>query len=371
MTDHALTPGLVSVMMPAYNAASYIAEAIESLLAQTYPHWELIIVDDGSRDATAQIAASYRDPRIWLISQDNRGESAARNMALAFMRGEFVAFLDADDAFLPRHLEDTVTFLQAHPELDAVYTDGYHMDGHGERGERLSARRRGPFTGHIFAEVVRASDVFGPPLCVVLRRQPLVERELRFDEEIIIGPDWDFLTRYSEHATFGYLPQATCLYRVHDTNITLRVGGDRRARSLAKVREKAIRLASFNACPEDVRYDVFYDLLVNLLAGQPQRQDAITRWSQFEALKPATQARLLRLMASQDLARGERHGWIPSWLNRARALAPADGRGQLLTALYRLSPDLCEFTVRTRQRFGRRAAWADAPASLRGALDPS
>ncbi len=100
----AMEPGLVSVMMPAYNAERYIRPAMESLLAQTYSRWELIVVNDGSKDATAAIARSFDDPRIRVIDQPNGGEASARNTALRTMRGEFVAFLDADDAYLPEHL---------------------------------------------------------------------------------------------------------------------------------------------------------------------------------------------------------------------------------------------------------------------------
>ena len=140
-------PGLVSIMMPAYNAGAYITEAIESMVAQTYPHWELLVVNDGSTDATHDIAARFSDPRIRLIDKTNGGESSARNVALKHSRGEFLAFLDADDAYLPEHLALTVGFLSAHPNRDAVYTDGFHMDEEGRRLASLQSRRRGPFEG--------------------------------------------------------------------------------------------------------------------------------------------------------------------------------------------------------------------------------
>ena len=95
---------LVSVMMPAYNAENYIEAAVKSVLAQSYDHWELIVVDDGSTDGTASVVAEFDDPRIKLFKQSNGGESAARNTAIRQMQGEFVAFLDADDMYLPDHL---------------------------------------------------------------------------------------------------------------------------------------------------------------------------------------------------------------------------------------------------------------------------
>jgi glycosyltransferase involved in cell wall biosynthesis len=96
-----MTAPLVSIMMPAYNAEAFIAQAIESVLAQTMTDWELIIVDDGSTDGTPAVTDRYQDPGIRVLRQPNGGESIARNTALQHMRGSLVAFLDADDVFLP------------------------------------------------------------------------------------------------------------------------------------------------------------------------------------------------------------------------------------------------------------------------------
>ena len=97
---------LVSIMMPAYNAGKYIGRAIESVLAQTYENWELIIVDDCSTDNTYEIAASYKDPRIRIFRNDvNIGPGPSRNEAIKYSRGEWLAYLDADDIWLPQRLE--------------------------------------------------------------------------------------------------------------------------------------------------------------------------------------------------------------------------------------------------------------------------
>ncbi len=341
----------VSVMMPAYNAERTIQQAIESVLAQTMPDWELIVVDDGSTDATAQraVALADRDARVKVVRQANGGESAARNTALQHMQGELVSFLDADDFYLPDHLALTVGYLQAHPQRDGVYTDGYHCDEQGVRLKRLSSRRRGPFEGWLFEELVIASDVFGPPLCLVLRRHPIVERGLEFDPAIVIGPDWDFTVRYAHDTQFGYIDQCTCTYRVHRANITASTGVYRRLLSLAACREKAIRLPKFAACSLDTQRAVFYELLVNLLPAYPERQLAIVSWPQFTALPARTQAELLRLMASKAIARGLRHSQISAWLRQAGKLDPADRRAAALAKLYSLSPRLCHLIVRLRK----------------------
>lgn len=342
-------PGLVSVMMPAYNAEAFIARAVESVLSQSYAHLELVVVDDGSRDRTAQIVASYADKRVKLVRQANGGEAVARNTALDHMSGEFVAFLDSDDEYLSEHLKLCVGYLQSDAERDAVYTDGQYVDPLNRRIQPLSSRRRGPFEGDIFEELVRASDVFGPPICVVMRRSLIDGSGCGFDPQIVIGPDWDFMTCVSQNARFGYIDAKTVLYRVHETNITVRTVNRDRVRYLARCREKAIHLDRFSSCSVETRSAVFYDLLVNLLPGQLERQiDAVT-WPSFKALPDEEQGRLLRLMASAEIRRDGDTALARRWLSQSRSLNPGDSRGRILEALFRLSPQACAAVLRRRE----------------------
>jgi glycosyltransferase involved in cell wall biosynthesis len=125
----------VSVIMPAYNVAPYIGEAIESVLAQTFTDFELLVVDDGSTDDTAAIAKRFADgdSRIRLLRQDNRGLAAARNTALRHARAGALALLDSDDLWMPRFLEAQLAMLDARPDVDIVTgnarTLGSHEDG--------------------------------------------------------------------------------------------------------------------------------------------------------------------------------------------------------------------------------------------------
>lgn len=352
--------GLVSVMMPAYNAEQYIGQAIESVLDQSYPHWELIIVNDGSTDRTVDIALLFADPRIKIIHQDNSGESAARNTALEHMQGEFVAFLDADDVFLPDHLEVTLNYLLSHPDRDAVFTDGYYCNQSGSRIQTLSSRRRGPFEGRIFEEVVYGSDVFGPPVCVCLRRNIIIQNNLQFDEAITIGPDWDFFMQYSDLANFGFLTLSTCLYRLHQENITFRIDLQKRALEMAKCREKAIKMKNFQTCSLNTQWNVFHDLLVNLLLGFPEHQEEVTQWQEFSYLPSDYRARLFRLMAREAVLNGIDSQLISEWLQASRRLNSADWRGGLLFVLYRLSPSLCEQLLRLlKPRYSRVSPFSD------------
>jgi glycosyltransferase involved in cell wall biosynthesis len=351
-------------MMPAYNSENYIAQAIESLLAQSYGNWHLVIVDDGSTDNTASVAAEFQDPRILIIRQANSGEASARNTALGHTRGDFIAFLDADDLYLPDHLKNSLTYLEAHPDCDGVYTDGNYIDENGVSSKSLSSRRRGPFSGDIFEQMVRASDVFGTPLCVMLRRQVIHQRQLDFDTEIVIGPDWDFLTRFSEGASFGYLDHKTCLYRVHLSNVSLRTNRQKRVQSLARCREKSIKLKGFASCSIQTRVFVFYDLLINLLEGDPNRQVEVTKWPEFLNLPEHEQARIFRLMASQAVLSGLNRKIVQDWFQASRKLDPANKRCCLLNALFGLNPSLCKTLLRLRASSQPKAANASPFADL-------
>lgn len=114
-----MKPGLVSIITPCYNGAKYIGETIDSVISQTYPDWEMIIVDDGSKDNSAQIVREYaeKDSRITLVQQENAGSAAARNNGIRRAEGQYMALLDADDLWHPDFLEKQIAFMK---EKDAV-----------------------------------------------------------------------------------------------------------------------------------------------------------------------------------------------------------------------------------------------------------
>src|SRR5438067_8321397 len=117
------TPGLVSVITPVYRGERFVAATIQSVLAQTYRDWELVIVDDGSPDDSAGIIDGYLPhPQIRFIRQANAGVAAARNTGIANARGEFVALLDQDDLWLPDKLERQLLYLNARPDVGFVHS---------------------------------------------------------------------------------------------------------------------------------------------------------------------------------------------------------------------------------------------------------
>lgn len=117
-----------SVVVPAFNAAQTVTSAVESALAQTETDLEVIVVDDGSSDATGELVSKITDPRVRLVSQTNRGLSAARNAGITAARGTYIAFLDSDDLWLPRFLELTYRALEGVADPGFAYTDAYAFD---------------------------------------------------------------------------------------------------------------------------------------------------------------------------------------------------------------------------------------------------
>src|SRR5258707_5340929 len=141
-------PPKVTILMPACNAEKYIAEAILSVLEQSYADFELLIVDDGSSDDTSAVVRQFEDPRIRLLNQRKEGISAALNAGLNAARGVYIARFDADDICFPRRLERQVLFLDGHPAYLVVGSDAEYIS---ENGEHLFHFR---CTGHTNREII-------------------------------------------------------------------------------------------------------------------------------------------------------------------------------------------------------------------------
>jgi glycosyltransferase involved in cell wall biosynthesis len=163
----------VSVIVPAYNGAGFLGETIRSVLAQTYAHWELIIVDDASPDDTAKVVAQFDDPRIkYLVHEKNKGSDAARDTGLRASSGAIVAFLDQDDLIHPEKLQAHVAFLEAHPEIGVTYNARFHLN---HSSATIREIWRPP------KNITLADLVLGFPLApsdVVLRREWALQMDL-------------------------------------------------------------------------------------------------------------------------------------------------------------------------------------------------
>jgi glycosyltransferase involved in cell wall biosynthesis len=192
----------VSVVITTYNRAELCVRAVESALAQTYPHLEIIVVDDGSRDGTAQRLRTRFGSKILLISQENRGVSAARNTGVAAGSGALVALLDSDDYWRPEKTEEQVRFLETHPEYGMVLCNlsNFHADGR-ELGE--SNRRHAlPRDGQVLENVLLKPALV--PSSVMVRRA-LYESIGGFDETLPTAEDLDFHLRVAACTSIALL----------------------------------------------------------------------------------------------------------------------------------------------------------------------
>lgn len=206
----------VSVVMPAFNAALWIADAIRSVLGQTMSDWELIVVNDGSTDDTDDVVRGFRDPRIRVVSQANGGAANSRNVGIRMASGRYIALLDADDWYQPRHLERTVSFLDSHVGCSLVGTNYYFIDHTGKTtlgckaGEILGA----PGDGIIpdFFRATMRNRCFPITCCAVFRRG-LVAELGEFDPSLRTDEDHDFWTRWALRSRFGYIDEPLSFYR--------------------------------------------------------------------------------------------------------------------------------------------------------------
>ncbi len=210
--------GTVSVIIPCYNQAHFLSGAIESVLAQTLQPREIIVVDDGSPDGVEAAVAPYRG-KIRYLSQENRGLSAARNYGIREARGSIIAFLDADDLWLPHKLEEQLRLLEGQPSVGLVHSDLIYWDT--KTGEKTQKRcGRHEKTGRCYPGFVLRNGV--TPSTMLVRRECL-ERVGDFDEQIRrpTTQDYDLCFRIAKHYELRYVDEPLVLYRQHSGSASL------------------------------------------------------------------------------------------------------------------------------------------------------
>lgn len=206
---------LVSVVISCYNHENYLRDAIESVLAQTYPHFEVIVVDDGSTDQSWEVARGFSEVRC--IKQDNKGTPAAtRNRGLQDSRGEYVVFLDGDDRLLPNALEIGVRHLESHP--DCAFAAGRCRSMSIER-KSLSTFPLSGETDHYRALLIK--NYILTPGSVIFRRAPVNELQgFNASVEIKGSDDYDMYLRIAAKWPVFYHDDTVLEYREHDANLS-------------------------------------------------------------------------------------------------------------------------------------------------------
>jgi teichuronic acid biosynthesis glycosyltransferase TuaG len=215
---------LVSIIMPAYNASRFIAESIDSVLAQTYIHWELVIVDDGSTDNTAEIIKSYchQDSRVRYLYQENARQSRARNNGILHSAGEYIAFLDADDLWLPHKLAVQLQVLLS-KEIDLTFSDAYIFEKYFDETSTMLVLN----SGKGIYKGVDALPIFlkqnQVPILTVLVKREALTRVNNFSEnkEFINVEDYHlWLKMLLAGCVFLGSSEVLAAYRVHATAVS-------------------------------------------------------------------------------------------------------------------------------------------------------
>ena len=201
---------LVTVIIPTYNYAHFLPEAIQSVLSQTFTDYEIIVVDDGSTDNTRSVVAQF-DERVRYVYQENSGPNVARNAGIRESQGRYIAFLDADDKWLPDKLTLQVPLLEANQLVGLVYAGMYLFDSETDAVigyHPLERCQRGQVLRQLYL------DQFVPAPTPVVRRE-VFDSVGSFDEHRVTSDDWDLWLRIASVYWFDFVPKPLALYRVH------------------------------------------------------------------------------------------------------------------------------------------------------------
>ncbi len=197
----------VSVIVPTYNTIAYLPDAIESILQQTFEDFEILLVNDGSTDSTAEWAKKITDPRVRYIEQNNQGLSAARNTGLDLAQGRYVAFLDADDVWEPTKLDKQVALLETNPDIGMVHSWVWFMDGEGRSTGRIWKTQA---EGMALAHLLQRNDV--AVLSALVRRECFA-RIGGFDIALRSLEDWDLWLRLAVNDSIAVIREPLAYYR--------------------------------------------------------------------------------------------------------------------------------------------------------------
>lgn len=205
----------VSIIIPTYNRSHFILDAIDSVLNQTFQDFEIIVIDDGSTENTKEILSKYGS--IIYAYQENRGRAEARNAGIRQAKGEYIAFLDDDDIWLPQKLEKQVAFLNSKPDIGLVHTFSEVIDGKGyflakETRIRHKLYKKAIRIGYTYEGMSELCIMF---LSTVMLRKNCFDKVGSFDSNMPAFEDWDFYLRLALRYRIGTIPEVLVRYRLH------------------------------------------------------------------------------------------------------------------------------------------------------------
>ena len=206
---------LISVIIPSYNVASFVCDAVRSALEQTFSPIEVLVIDDSSTDNTREALEQYRD-RIRYHCLEHAGIVRARNTGIRLASGTLLAFLDADDVWLPNKLSKQYDCLVQQPEIGVVHANILHWNM--VTGEKISKEAgRDRFTGDCYTQLLSENRVSASS---VLVRRECFDKAGWFDERFERDGDWEMWSRIARHYRFAYVPEPLVIYRSHNANLT-------------------------------------------------------------------------------------------------------------------------------------------------------
>ena len=209
---------LVSVITPVYNGGDYIGQAIENVLSQDYPNFELIIIDDGSTDNTKEVVLRYDDKRIRYLHQENNGVSSARNLGIRHSHGQYIIPLDADDMMASTSITKHLQEFDKHPEADLVYSDVLLID---ENNKPLRIMKKPEYGNrkHLIRDLFRAGHPIVPFRLGIRRR--VFDKIGFYDEKLLVGEDYDMMRRLVKAGlNVHHLGEALHLRRIQPDSLT-------------------------------------------------------------------------------------------------------------------------------------------------------
>lgn len=262
---------LISVVIPVFNGEKTIKETIESVLKQTFTDFEIIVINDGSQDATIEIISSIKDERIQVYSYPNAGLAASRNRGIVCAAGEYIAFIDADDIWTSDKLEAQFNALQTNPNAAVAYSWTDYIDEYSQflrKGSHITVN--GDIYPHLL--VIDFLENGSNPLIL---KQAFAEVG-NFDESLTAAEDWDILLRLARRYHFVCVASPQILYRISGNSMSANVL--RQESETLKVIERA-----FNQAPDTLQYlkkpslaNLYKYLTYKVMEGQPKSQNGLT-----------------------------------------------------------------------------------------------
>jgi glycosyltransferase involved in cell wall biosynthesis len=209
---------VISIIIPAYNAAGFILETLHSVFQQTFRDFEVIVVNDGSTDNTLEVLASVTDPRMRVITKQNQGVCAARNTGIQAARGEYLAFLDNDDLWTPDKLEAQLNALKSNPKAGVAYswTKPFYTNS-----DKVCEATPYYFIGDVYNDLLQENFIGHGSN--ILATRAAVESVGGYDEQLPYVADWDFCLRLAAKWEYALVPKPQIFYRLSTTSMSINI----------------------------------------------------------------------------------------------------------------------------------------------------